>query len=237
MKEKVSELKHDTIEVYSDGACSPNPGKGGYGYVIRFFNPIAGSIHPDELTIEGSGGYIDTTNNRMELMGCLQGLHRAIELLYQYSHFIFRDEDSYKIWMERFPTDYPEHTILTNRVTKVNGSNVRAITISLPFRGLKVVSDSSYLCRGFGSGWVKKWKLNKWLTSTGSSVKNVDLWESIDRCLAQLRQEYGLKWHFVCVPGHRGHKFNEICDKLAVAARKGELEMDDSPPSYDEGEH
>ena len=53
-----------TVEIFSDGACSGNPGPGGYGTILRF-----GSIEK-----ELSGGDAHTTNNRMELMGVIAGL-------------------------------------------------------------------------------------------------------------------------------------------------------------------
>ncbi len=54
--------KHVTI--YTDGACIGNPGPGGYGVVLIF----------GEYRRELSGGYRSTTNNRMELMGPIEGL-------------------------------------------------------------------------------------------------------------------------------------------------------------------
>ena len=51
------------VEVYTDGACSGNPGPGGWGAVLRYrFN---GKVYEKEL----SGGDASTTNNRMELTG------------------------------------------------------------------------------------------------------------------------------------------------------------------------
>lgn len=53
-----------TVEIFTDGACSGNPGPGGYGVVLRF-----GSAEK-----ELSGGAANTTNNRMELLGVITGL-------------------------------------------------------------------------------------------------------------------------------------------------------------------
>ena len=53
-----------TVEIFSDGACSGNPGPGGYGVVLRFGN----------IEKELSGGESSTTNNRMELLGVITGL-------------------------------------------------------------------------------------------------------------------------------------------------------------------
>lgn len=55
-------MKH--VDIYSDGACSGNPGPGGYGTIIVF-----GSVEK-----ELSGGEPSTTNNRMELSGAIAGL-------------------------------------------------------------------------------------------------------------------------------------------------------------------
>ena len=52
------------VELFTDGACSGNPGPGGWGVVLR-----AGA-HEKEL----SGGDKATTNNRMEMMAVIQGL-------------------------------------------------------------------------------------------------------------------------------------------------------------------
>ena len=52
------------IDVWTDGACSGNPGPGGWGAVLRY------GEHEKEL----SGGEPATTNNRMELMGAISAL-------------------------------------------------------------------------------------------------------------------------------------------------------------------
>ena len=53
-----------TVYIFSDGACSGNPGPGGYGVILRF----------GDMEKELSGGEPDTTNNRMELSGVIAGL-------------------------------------------------------------------------------------------------------------------------------------------------------------------
>ena len=56
------------VEIFTDGACTGNPGPGGYGVVIK----------QDGKQTELSQGYILTTNNRMELMAVITGL-RALK--------------------------------------------------------------------------------------------------------------------------------------------------------------
>ena len=53
------------VELYTDGACSGNPGPGGWGAVLRF------GEHEKDLF----GGEPDTTNNRMELQAVIEGLN------------------------------------------------------------------------------------------------------------------------------------------------------------------
>ena len=57
------------VTLYTDGACSGNPGLGGYGAVL-LFTDSRGNTHRKEL----SGGFKETTNNRMEIMGVIKGL-------------------------------------------------------------------------------------------------------------------------------------------------------------------
>jgi len=57
-------VSDETIEIFTDGACSGNPGPGGWGVLLRWRD------HEKELC----GGEAQTTNNRMELMAAIQGL-------------------------------------------------------------------------------------------------------------------------------------------------------------------
>ncbi len=52
------------VEIFTDGACSGNPGPGGFGAVLRYNGHIK----------EISGGEPNTTNNRMELRGIIEAL-------------------------------------------------------------------------------------------------------------------------------------------------------------------
>ena len=56
--------KSNTVVIYTDGACSGNPGPGGWGSVLLY------NGHRREM----SGGEAETTNNRMEMMAVIQAL-------------------------------------------------------------------------------------------------------------------------------------------------------------------
>ncbi len=141
------------VILFTDGACSGNPGPGGWAYILR--HPGSGKNK------EESGADLSTTNNQMELKAVIQGL-KALK-----------------------------------RPTVV-----------------KVVTDSSYVEKGL-SEWMHRWKSNRWRRRTSSgykSVKNLDLWQELDR-LDQLHTIVLQR-----VKGHAGHPENERCDELAVAA-------------------
>lgn len=58
-----------TVDIYTDGACSGNPGKGGWAAVLLYGGH----------KLEVSGGEPDTTNNRMELTAVIEGLKQLKE--------------------------------------------------------------------------------------------------------------------------------------------------------------
>jgi ribonuclease HI len=70
------------VIIYTDGACSGNPGKGGYGVVLLY-----GSARK-----ELSGGFYETTNNRMEVLAVIKGLEALKEpcnvVLYSDSKYV-----------------------------------------------------------------------------------------------------------------------------------------------------
>jgi len=58
-----------TVTLYTDGACSGNPGPGGWGAILEY----------QGTEKELSGGEANTTNNRMELTGVIRGLQALKE--------------------------------------------------------------------------------------------------------------------------------------------------------------
>ena len=70
-----------SIEIYTDGACSGNPGPGGWAALLRW------NGHEKEL----SGGEPDTTNNRMEMMAVI----KALEALKKHSQVNLYTDSQY----------------------------------------------------------------------------------------------------------------------------------------------
>lgn len=58
-------MSTSTTLIWTDGACWPNPGRGGWGYVMQ---------HHDGAVTEASSGSAQTTNNAMELTAVLEAL-------------------------------------------------------------------------------------------------------------------------------------------------------------------
>ena len=140
------QLPHVTI--HTDGACSGNPGPGGWGAILGF----------GDREKELKGAEPNTTNNRMELMAAIS----ALEAL-------------------KRPCRVDLHT------------------------------DSQYLRDGVMS-YLAKWKQNGWRTSDKKPVKNIDLWQRLDRAM----HEHQIRWHWL--RGHAGHALNERADALARQA-------------------
>lgn len=135
------------IEIYTDGACSGNPGPGGWGAVLVY----------NGKEKELSGSEKNTTNNRMELTAVIMALNAL------------------------------------NQPCEV-----------------KLTTDSKYVCDAINKGWVYSWRKNGWKKSDKKPALNVDLWKE----LLSLLEKHEVQ--FIWVKGHNGHKYNEICDALAV---------------------
>jgi ribonuclease HI len=71
-----------------------------------------------------------------------------------------------------------------------------------------VYTDSQYVQKGI-TEWLPNWKRRGWKTSTGTPVKNLDLWQTLD----DLVSRHEVEWHWV--RGHAGHAGNEEADRLA----------------------
>ncbi len=80
----MSDTPPKLVEIFTDGACSGNPGLGGWGAILRF----------GEVEKELSGGERHTTNNRMELMGAiaaLEALKRPVKVKLHTDSMYVRD--------------------------------------------------------------------------------------------------------------------------------------------------
>jgi ribonuclease HI len=73
---------------------------------------------------------------------------------------------------------------------------------------VRVYTDSQYVQKGI-SEWIHAWKRRGWRTADKKPVKNVDLWQRLERVAASHR----VGWHWV--KGHAGHPENERADALA----------------------
>ncbi|MDH5355647.1 MAG: ribonuclease HI [Gammaproteobacteria bacterium] len=78
-------------------------------------------------------------------------------------------------------------------------------------------TDSKYVMQGINE-WIDNWKKNNWKTSARKNVKNIDLWQALDRESARHR----INW--LWVKGHSGVHGNEIADQLANQAIDQALE-------------
>ena len=164
-------MEKTKVTIYTDGACSGNPGPGGYAAIIMV----------DSNKKEIFGAEANTTNNRMELLAAIEGL----------------------------------------KVLK------RPCEVML-------YSDSAYLVNAYNNRWIDGWKKNGWKNSSKEPVKNIDLWQELEK----LRQVHTVS--FIKVKGHADNEFNNRCDELAVASIKklqsGELINEKQVPKTERDE-
>jgi ribonuclease HI len=135
------------VIIHTDGACSGNPGPGGWGAILAY----------NGKRKELSGGEAETTNNRMELAGAIMALE----------------------------------------------------SIKRPCK-VEMHVDSAYVKDGI-TKWIHGWKRNGWKTADKKPVKNVELWQRLDKAIAA----HDISWHWL--KGHAGHAENERADELARA--------------------
>ena len=69
------------IKIYTDGACSGNPGPGGWAYII---------CQDEEILQKSGGGNGATTNNRMELMAVVKALEKIAEIKEEKNMVVFQ---------------------------------------------------------------------------------------------------------------------------------------------------
>ena len=136
------------VEIFTDGACSGNPGPGGWGAVLQYGATVK----------ELKGGAPITTNNQMELTAAIEALN-ALK---------------------------------------------RPVTVELH-------TDSSYVKDGL-TKWIHGWKKNGWRTADKKPVKNLDLWQRLERAVE--RHEIAWEW----VRAHAGHPETERADSIAREA-------------------
>lgn len=139
--------KDNSVVIYTDGACSGNPGAGGWGAILFH------GKHKKEI----SGFENNTTNNRMELTAVIKALQ-----------------------MLKSPCN------------------------------VELYSDSAYVVNAFLQGWIDNWRSNGWIGSDKKQVKNIELWQELDRLIGIHAV------HFNKVKGHADNEYNNRCDALAT---------------------
>jgi ribonuclease HI len=96
---------------------------------------------------------------------------------------------------------------------------------ALPGR-LVIVSDSTYVVNCFRDGWWEKWLAKGWVNAAKKPVANRDLWEP----LVGLYREVPGRLRFRWVKGHSSDPFNDLVDRLAVAAAASQQGAEGAEP-------
>lgn len=76
-----------------------------------------------------------------------------------------------------------------------------------------IITDSNYVKQGI-TVWSIKWVKNNWIGSTGTTIKNVELWQELVQMKNTL-EEQGIEIQWKWVKAHNVNKYNNMVDKLA----------------------
>ncbi len=110
------------------------------------------------------------------------------------------------------------YTLTTNNRMEMMAAVVALQALTEPCKVI-LTTDSQYVRQGI-TQWIHGWKKKNWQTSAKKPVKNVDLWQALDKETARHQVEW--RW----VKGHAGHRENEICDELARTAAQAPQQDD-----------
>ena len=116
-------------------------------------------------------------------------------------------------WGALIKYDSVEKTIFGGKANTTNNQ----MELSAAIEGLAVLkepcnvelfTDSKYVMDGI-TQWIQNWKKNNWRTAAKKDVKNKELWQKLDKLIAQ----HQVQWRWV--KGHSGDAGNEAADLLA----------------------
>ena len=107
-------------------------------------------------------------------------------------------------------TLYGAEPLTTNNRMELMAAIMGLESLKRPCR-IRLTTDSQYVQKGIRE-WMANWKRRGWKTAAGKPVKNVDLWQRLDRASTM----HDIDWHWV--RGHSGHPENERADALANRA-------------------
>lgn len=109
---------------------------------------------------------------------------------------------------ERFLKGYDAHTT-NNRMELL--AVIEGLNALKEPCAVELTTDSQYVKNGI-TKWIDGWKRKNWRTSSGSAVKNKELWQALEEAVGR----HKISWHWV--KGHSGHRENELADELANQA-------------------
>ena len=107
-------------------------------------------------------------------------------------------------------TLYGAEPLTTNNRMELMAAIMGLESLKRPCR-VRLTTDSQYVQKGIQE-WMANWKKRGWKTAARKPVKNVDLWQRLDRA----SDRHDIEWHWV--RGHSGHPENERADALANRA-------------------
>lgn len=113
-----------------------------------------------------------------------------------------------------------EEVIVKGRSTDTTNNQMELHAATAALKSIKdkeipvcLTTDCKYMKEGI-TKWITKWKRNKWKTCKGDTVKNKQLWKTLDQSNSQMK----IQWTWTSK--HSGHTENKRADKIAKSEAK-----------------
>lgn len=184
------------FHIYTDGACSSNPGKGGFASIL-----LSSEKKFEKIFLDVKESYLED-----------KVLVNLLNLDDEYINYDKTFKSFFSI------SGSSSHT--TNNIMEMTALKYTFLflikKLKVSEEGILFFIDSQYVINGM-TKWIYGWEKSNWKTSNKSEVKNKDLWKelkSLESVLKRNKNKIEYNW----VKGHHKNPFNELADKFAKKA-------------------
>lgn len=186
----------DTVILYTDGSYSMKNNTGGYGFLVLY----------NDFKYKESGGYKNSTTQRMELIAVKKGL----DYIYKNIYHKLNKNINIIIYTDSKYVNTTVNTTIHN-LNKHKPSNGNTSNTRIPSYKKKSIYE---IKRMMETGKLKNTSSDK------RNIKNLDLIESLKS------HTDILKFKSVWIRSRNGNKYNNMCDELAKGAHEGKSKCD-----------
>ncbi len=215
------------VIIYTDGACSGNPGPGGWGALLQFHgasveldpNALKNWYNKKKLNVldicENSTKFCDIVNS-----GEFDARNDGAKPI---DNRRATSDDVTKFLSIDYSFSLKQKSIFGHELYTTNNrmemtAVIEALKVLKKSCYVELYTDSKYLQLGI-TQWINTWIKNNWHKNNNDPVKNVDLWKKL---YEELSKHY-IIWNWV--KGHNNNEGNEMADRLAVKGKETAIKI------------